>query len=179
VMTDNSKHARLKQKAKHEFEELAAVFLYLAFFFCALATYNMLLLNKFHISYFTYGTALINALVIAKVILIGESVHLGKKQEHRPLFLSALNKAFLFGLLVFAFHIVEEEVERLLHGETMASAWHAMRFDDLLGRSVVVFCTFIPLFAFMELRRVLGEGNFRALVFRTGAMGESDLPSRN
>ena len=177
-MTDNSKHARLKQEAKHEFEELAAVFLYLSFFFCALSTYSMLLLGNFHVSYFSYGAALINALVISKVILIGESVHLGKKQEHRPLFLSALNKAFLFGLLVFAFHIVEEEIKRLVHGETLATAWHAMRFDDLLGRSIVVFCTFIPLFAFMELRRVLGEGNFRALFFRTGATGKSDLPNR-
>ena len=62
----------LKQKVAHEFEDLAVIFLYLAFFFCAIATYGMLLLNKFQISYFTYGAALINALVIAKVILIGE-----------------------------------------------------------------------------------------------------------
>ena len=177
-MTENSRRAGLKQKAKHEFEELAAIFLYLALFFCALATYGTLLLDKFHVSYFLYGTALINALVISKVILIGESLHLGKKQEHRPLFVSALNKAFRFTLLVFAFHIVEEEIKRLFHGETMASAWHAMRFDDLLCRSVVVFCTFIPLFAFMELRRVLGEESFRTLFFRTGAMSKSDLPGR-
>jgi hypothetical protein len=42
----------LKQKVKHEFEELAVLTAYLAFFFCGLATYSMLLLDKFHISYF-------------------------------------------------------------------------------------------------------------------------------
>lgn len=169
MMTENSRGASLKQKAKHEFEELAAIFLYLAFFFCALSTYSMLLLDKFDVSYFSYGTALINALVISKVILIGESLHLGKKQEHRPLLLSALNKALRFSLLVFAFHIVEEEIKRLFHGETMASAWHAMRFDDLFCRAIVVFCTFIPLFGFLELRRVLGEETFRRLIYRSRA----------
>jgi hypothetical protein len=31
----------LKQKVAHEFKEMAIVFFYLAFFFCALATYSM------------------------------------------------------------------------------------------------------------------------------------------
>jgi hypothetical protein len=172
-----SKRTGVKQKVIHEFEEMAGIFLYLAFFFCALATYSMLLLNEYHVPYFNYGAALINALVISKVILIGESVHLGKRQETRPLFLSAVSKAFLFGLLAFAFHVVEEVVKRLMHGETVASAWRAMRIDDLLCRTVVVFCTFIPLFAFLELRRVIGEDNFWNLFFRTGTMEKSD-PSR-
>jgi hypothetical protein len=171
---ENSKRVGLKQKAIHEGEEFAGIFLYLAFFFCAVATYSMLLLNRFHVSYFTYGTALINALVIAKVILIGEYTHLGKRHEAKPLFQSAVSKAFLFSLLVFAFHIVEEVIKLLLHGENLARASHEIRFDELLARSVVVFCTFIPLFAFRELQRVLGEDNFRALFFRTGAMAKSD-----
>jgi hypothetical protein len=174
---ENSQRPGLKQKAIHEFEEFAGIFLYLAFFFCALATYSMLLLDKFHVSYFTYGFALLNALVIAKVILIGEYAHLGRKHEAKPLLVSAVYKALLFGLLVFAFHVLEELVRQLLHGENMARASHEMRIDDLLCRSLVVFCTFIPLFAFRELKRVLGEAPFRALFFRTGATAKSDLPS--
>src|SRR5271155_2047097 len=111
--TDISKGATFKQKAVHELQEFFGIFLYLAFFFCAFATYSMLLLNEFHVSYFVFGTALINALVIAKVILIGEYAHLGKKHEVKPLFESATYKAFLFSLLVFAFHIVEEVIKRL------------------------------------------------------------------
>jgi hypothetical protein len=168
----------LKQKAAHELEEFAAIFLYLAFFFCAIATYSMILLDKFNVSYFTYGAALINALVIAKVILIGEYAHLGRKHEAKPLLLSSVNKAFLFSLLVFAFHIVEELVKRLWHGDTMATASRQLRFDDLLCRSLIVFCTFVPLFAFRELQRVLGEESFRALFFRSGAAAKPDLSAR-
>ena len=42
----------------------------------------MLLLNDFCDSYFNYLAGLINALVIAKVVL-GEYAHLRKKYEHR------------------------------------------------------------------------------------------------
>jgi hypothetical protein len=52
-------NSSLKQKVAHEFKEMAIVFFYLAFFFCALATYSMVLLGDFHLSSsFTYGTAL-------------------------------------------------------------------------------------------------------------------------
>lgn len=169
MSTEISKAANIKQKAVHELQEFLGIFLYLAFFFCSVATYSMLLLNEFHVSYFAFGTALINALVIAKVILIGEYAHLGKKHENEPLFLSAAYKAFLFSLLVFAFHIVEEVIKRLWHGEDLARASHRLRIDELLARSLVIFCAFLPLFAFRELRRVLGEGNFRSLFFRTEA----------
>jgi|SRR5580658_4057441 hypothetical protein len=171
---ENPEKATLKQKATHELREFAVISLYLAFFFCAVATYSLLLLNQFHISYFVYGTSLINALVIAKVILIGEYAHLGKKHESRPLFQFALYKAFLFSFLVLAFHIVEEAIKRRWHGENFAAASHGIRINELLARSVVIFCAFLPLFAFRELRRVLGEEKFRSLFFRTGETAKTD-----
>jgi hypothetical protein len=163
---DSGQKTSLKQKAVREMVEMAVIFLYLAFFFCAIATYSLLLLNRFQISYFTYGAALINALVIAKVILIGEYARLGKNQEVKPLFYSAVYKAFVFSLLVFAFHILEEAIKELAHGRPIRAALHEVRIDDLLSRTVIVFCTFIPLFAFREMRRVLGEEQFRTLLFR-------------
>jgi CRISPR/Cas system-associated protein endoribonuclease Cas2 len=167
----------LKQKAAHEFREIATISLYLAFFFCALATYSMLLLGQFHISYFAYGAALINALVITKVILIGEAVDVGDKFESRPLFYSAIYKAFLYSLLVLAFHFLEEIIKRLVHGKDIAGAFHEIRLDELIARSVVVFCTFIPLFGFREMRRVLGEVKFRTLLFHDGTTQESNQSS--
>ena len=136
----------------------------------------MLILNEFHVAYFDYGAALINALVIGKVILIGQDLHLGRKHEAKPLFLSVVYKAFLFGLLVFGFHVVEDVIKRLLHGENIAGGFRDIRIDDLLARSVVIFCTFIPLLGFLEVRRVLGvdhsatcsseQEQLKSLVFR-------------
>jgi hypothetical protein len=170
MSTDESKKPSLKQKAVHEFKEFGAIFLYLAFFFCAISTYSMLLLKQYQVPYYSYATSLINALIVAKVILIGQYAHLGKRHESKPLFQSAIYKAFLFGLLVFGFHIIEELIKRLFHGETVAAASSSIRIDELLARSVVIFCTFVPLFAFIELRRVLGEEAFHEMFFRTGRL---------
>jgi hypothetical protein len=163
---ENSKRAEVKQKITHELEELLVIFLYLAFFFCAITTYKMLILHEFHVSYFSYGTALINALIIAKVILIGQYAHRGRRHESKPLLVSAINKAFLFGLLVFVFHFIEEAIKRLWHGEKLVGALHGINIDDALARTLVIFGTFIPLFGCLEIRRLLGEEKFRSLLFR-------------
>jgi len=179
MSAENSKKVGMKQKATHELEEFAGISLYLAFFFCSIAAYSALLLNQFHVSYFNYGAALINALVVAKIILIGEYAHLGKRHETKPLFQSATYKAFLFGLLVFGFHIIEEVIKVLWHGEKLTTAFHTIRLDELLARTLIVFCTFIPLFAFRELGRVMGEEKFRDLFFRTGAVVETGVSDKD
>ncbi len=161
----NSAHADLKQKAKHELREILELSLSLAFFFCALAVYDMLLLNEYHVKNWDFAFALINALVITKVIMIGEYAKLGRRHENKPLLVSAVWKALVFGLLVFAFHIIEEAIKQLIHGTALARAPREIRFDQLAGRAIVVFCIFVPLFAFREFRRVMGEDEFRTLVF--------------
>ena len=171
---EKGQHAGLKEKAAHEFKEITIVFLYLAFFFCALATYSMLLLKRFEISYFNYGAALLNALIITKVILIGEAAHVGKKHEAKPLIYSSLYKAFVYGLLVFGFHIVEEVVKQLIHRKDIAGAFHDADLNEVLARSVVIFGAFIPFFAFRELGRVLGPEKLRAMFFRPGAAAKPE-----
>lgn len=177
--SSDSARQDLKRKAIHEAVEFAWVFAYLAFFFCALVIYSTLLLSNFHIKYLSYAFALINALVIAKIILIGEYAHVGRKYEARPLLLSAVYKAILFSLLVFGFHFAEEVIKGLLHRVSIARTYHEIRVDDLLGRSIVVFCTFIPLFAFREFRRVLGEDKFHTLLFRSRETTSSDSCTRS
>ncbi len=165
----NTAGSTRKQKAVRGFKDFIVVSLYLALFFCALATYTMLLLKEYDATNsLNYTFAVVNALVVAKVILLGEMAHLGTRYESRPLYLSAIYKAFLYCLLVLMFYFVEEFVKRLIHGGAFGTAWHETRIDDLLGRSFVIFCTFIPLFVYRELRRVLGEERFNALLYKAG-----------
>lgn len=158
-----------KQKATHELKDFVLIALYLAFFFCALSTYGTLLLRKYDISYLNYAFALINALVIAKVILIGEMMHLGRRFEHKPLYQSVLYKSFVFGLLVFCFHLLEEFVKRLIHHEPAGTVLHNLNLGDIVARTIVIFGAFIPLFAVRELGRVMGEEKLHALFFKSGA----------
>jgi hypothetical protein len=112
----------------------------------------------------------LNAFVITKVITIGEYAKVGRMHENKGVFISALWKAFVFCLLVFGFHLIEEVVKRFTHGAEVTIVSREIRFDQLASRAIVVFCTFVPLFAFREFRRVMGEDEFSKLVFhaRTG-----------
>jgi hypothetical protein len=170
-----------KQKAAKELKEYIAVSLYLGFFFCAVVTYSILLLRKHEVGYdaLNYTFAIINALVIGKVILIGKMAKLGKRTEGRPLYQSVLLKSLLFGLLVFLFHLLEEFIKRLIHGEPSGTVLHNINFEDMIGRSILVFCAFVPLFAFMELRRVLGEEELHALFFKSGAAATRGFPAND
>lgn len=160
-----SSHANRKEKIKHELREMFTLSLYLAFFFCALVTYNMLLLAQYHVEYWNFAFALINALVLTKVIMIGEMAKLGRKHENKSLLVSAVWKAFVFSLLVFAFHVVEEMIKRLIHGAEVEHVSRDIHLEQFAARSIIVFCTFVPLFAFREFRRAMGDEQFQALVF--------------
>ena len=164
----NSAHPGRKEKIKHELWEMFWLFLYLAFFFCALVAYDTLLLKQYEVEYWNFGFALLNAAVITKVIMIGEYAKLGARHEGKALVISAVWKAAVFGLLVFAFHVVEEIVKRLIHGADLEKASRNLRFDQFAGRAIVVLATFIPLFVFREFRRVMGEEEFSNLLFGPG-----------
>jgi hypothetical protein len=157
-----------KQKAKHELVDFAWIALYLAFFFCALVTYTMLVLRNYDVSdsSMNYTFALVNALIIGKVILIGEMARLGRGAEARPLYQAALYKAIVYSLLVLAFHFLEEFIRRIIQGKPFGTVWHRIHSEELIARSIVIFCAFLPLFAFRELRRVFGEQELYALFFK-------------
>ena len=175
----SSAHPERKQKVRHELWEMTWLFLYLAFFFCALVAYDLFLLKEYEVASWNFGFALLNAAVITKVIMIGEYAKLGKMHEDKGVFISAVWKAFVFGLLVFAFHIVEEAVKRLIHGSDLARASRELRIDQLASRAIVGFCTFIPLFAFREFRRVMGEDQFHDLVFGQIGKQKATMKERN
>lgn len=155
-----------KQRVVHELRDYAIISAYLAILFCAVTTYSMLLLRKYDdSSSLNYTFAIINALVIGKVILIGEMMRIGRHAETRPLYQAVLFKSVLFALFFFAFHILEEFIKRVYHGKPPGTVWHEMEWEQVIARSIVILCAFIPLFAFRELHRVLGGDKLYQLFF--------------
>jgi hypothetical protein len=166
---ENSEPATLTQKISHELIEWLWIFVYLAFFFCVFATYRMMILNQLHVAYFAFGTALINALVLSKVILIGEVLGVGKPQERRSIVFSSLYKAFVFAILVALAHFLEEGIRGAVHGHTLPQLVDDVRGDGWLAqaiRALLIFAIFIPFFGFMEIRRTLGKKQFKDLILQ-------------
>jgi hypothetical protein len=169
--------ARLKQKIVHEFGEYLQVFFFLAPLFVAFSTYRMLVLGRFEDTLFTYGTAIFNALVMAKIILIGEYIGLGKRHECRPLIYPTIFKSLWFTLLVAVFRVLEGGVRGLLHGEGLAGAVAVVNgrsLNEVLGWSLVMFCAFLPFFALRETARIAGANTLKDLFFRPRGPAASD-----
>jgi hypothetical protein len=142
----------------------------------ALPQYRRLVLAAYDITYTNYWVALIEALVLAKVIMIGGVARLGRGLEQKPLIYPTLYKAVVFTLFVIAFAVVEHAVKGLWSGKGLTEALvelYGERFHEALAGSLVIFVALIPFFAVREMSRVLGGEKIRALFFRSRAAGSS------
>jgi hypothetical protein len=171
-----------KQRLVRELVEYAINFLYLVVFLGAFAWYRRWILAEYRISYFNYGVAVIEAMVLAKVIRVGDALGLNRAFGEKPLIIPTLSKAFLFSLLVGLFSILERLGGGILRGKGLAGGLQELLHQSkyaLLARCLVTFCAFIPFFAFRELRTLLGEGRLYAWFFqkRTPPGAKPTLPA--
>src|SRR5215469_6841791 len=158
-----------KSRIREEMISYWVTVAYLTLYFGVFFNYRRLLLAQYQISYENYGVALIEALVLAKVILIGDLLRLGRGLEEKPLVYPTIFRAFIFTIWVALFKLLEETVKGLFRGEGLGGG-----FDHIVAKGqyeyfascLVVFFTFIPFFAFKELVRVTGKGRIFKLFFR-------------
>jgi hypothetical protein len=148
--------------------------------FAAFTQYRRWVLAAHDITYTNYWVAVIEALIFAKVVMIGDVLRLGRRFDHKPLIFSTLLKTFVFTLFVGAFTLIEHVIKSLWSGKGFTAG-----IVDLLGKGhhellagcLIIFVTFIPFFAFRELGRVLGEGKIWTLFFRRRAASEQNYQS--
>ena len=164
----DKKRTGWKQKVLHEMKQYWLTVLYMALFFGAFYNFRRLILAHHGINYEEYGISIIKALVLAKVVLVAESLRLGRGFEARPLIVPTLYKSFLFAACVALFTVAEYVIRSMFRGKgTMAGVDELMSRDyELLAAAFVVFLAFLPFFAIRELGRVLGEGTISKLIFQ-------------
>lgn len=167
---------RLTQRMRRELIEYAFNVAYLMFVFIAFTQYRRLLLAENSITYADHGLALIGALILGKVIMIGSVFRLGRWLESKPLIVPTIYKALLFCCFVVVLRIVEYSIRGLLRGDSFDAAlgeFLAQKgVDEVLANSLAVLVALLPYFAVKELGRVLGPGRIAALFFRTRASAE-------
>ena len=157
-----------KEKVFHEMVEYWINVVYLTLVFAAFTQYRRFLLAAYDIVYENYWVAVIEALILAKVIMIGDVFRLGRGLEEKPLIFPTLYKTVVFTLFVAAFTMLEHGVKGAWTGTGFTEG--LLEFfregHELLANSLVVFVAFIPFFGVKELGRVLGQEKIRALFFR-------------
>jgi hypothetical protein len=169
MSSPDKKKSNWKEKIFHEMVEYWINVCYLTLVFAAFTQYRRLLLAAHDIIYTNYWFAVIEALILAKVIMIGDVVRLGRGLDQKPLIYPALYKTVVFTIFIGVFTALEYAVKGLWAGTGFMGgiAEFFGKGHELLANSLVVFVAMIPFFGVKELGRVLGEEKIRALFFRS------------
>ena len=179
VLTPQSK--RSMARVSQEFKRYLLIVLYLWIFLGSFTIYRRLVIAESGGIYLNYGIALVEALIVGKVIAIGRLFSFSRRYEEMPLIVPVLFKTVFFGLLVLACGAVQHVVEAWFHDEGLAgvlSALGQLWTYEVGARVLMLMIALVPFFAFLEMCRVLKLENPEALFFaKREAPGESEAPT--
>ena len=142
--------------------------LYLWLIFGLFALYRSVILAENHVPAAEEGFALVNALVLGKVVLAGRELHLGDLRNDAPLIYPTLVKSALFSILVSVFKFLEATASGLYRGRSFDESVGNLAggtWQGILCLTFLLFVLLIPFFGFTELQRVLGKGKLQELFF--------------
>ncbi len=163
----NERLRRLTTGAIDETRELFGIFIYLWVLLSLFSLHKALVLNEESLIYHQ-GFALINALALAKVVLVAEFFHVGDKLKNRPLIYPIMFKSAVFAMILLCFHIIEEMLLGILHGKPLSqsiSDTGGGTLQGILMVGIIIFVVLTPFFAFRELGRAIGKEQLRSLLF--------------
>jgi hypothetical protein len=159
----------LKQRVFHGMREYFLIPCYLFVVFSLFAIYESVILAEHHIDFAPQGLALINVLALAKVVLVGQELHLADQFQGAPLIYPTLLKSLVYTLLLACLKIAEGAAAGMFHGKSFQESIAVIAggsWKGLLSLTVLLFVVLIPFFGFTELRRVFGDDRLVGVFFR-------------
>jgi len=171
MISDKTKR-KAKEKAVVEFKRFVVIALYLWVLFSLFELHRYAVLRQFHLvslSGYRIGFAALNALIMAKVILAGQALHVGEQLSERRIVFSVLFMSACFAVLVVLFDVVEEVIVGWFHGRSIAASIPKAAGGGVEGIAIValmVFVVLIPFFLFLEVQKVIGREKLIAMIFQ-------------
>ena len=160
--------ARIKHVLWEETVKMLWLGLYLFAFLAALAGYRAVLLGEGGAGAWPLFHAAVEALVLAKVMLIGNALKIGERFFQKRMFARVISRSLAFAIFALLFSAAEEVVTGWFRGRSFDEMWRMlvqMGPNLILARGVVLFVFFIPLMALWGIARALGGGELRAMFF--------------
>jgi hypothetical protein len=167
-----SRARQIREIALTELKSFIGIFIYLWVVFMVFLIHEWIVLANNGISFRFYGLAAINALVLAKIMLIAEKLRLAERFEKGPLIYPILYKSALFTALLLLAYVVEEVLIGVIRGNGIAESMPHIGGGTVTGFiaiAIVMCVALMPFFAFREIGRAVGPEAFRSLIFGTAA----------
>lgn len=158
--------SKLGEKVVGELKQLLEIALYIYVCLGALLLYAESVGGPASVSFVHAGYAAIKALVLAKFILLGHWLHLGEGAGKRRAIISVLYQAVAIWGLLIVLSLVEQFVEGVAHGHTVAAGLaelHRYSLGRILAQSLVLFLVLLPYVALRQLSAILGPGELRRI----------------
>jgi|SRR5271155_3350604 len=163
---------RLKERAISEAKKFAVIVAYLCMLFVLLQLHKLTILRgQGPLTTFAYpiGFALVNALILGKIILIAEAIHVGERFKDRALVYAILFKSAAFSILLVCCEILEEVLVGLFHHKTISQSMPTLGgggWEGMLLVGLMVFIVLIPFFSFTGVARAIGESELLSIIFK-------------
>jgi hypothetical protein len=157
-----------KAKLYDELKAFLTIFAYLWLVFFVFLVHEWIVLADNHIGFRFYGMAALNALVLSKIMLIAEDLGFADRFHAKPLVVPIAYKSMLFSVLLVGAYILEELVIGWFHDKSVTESFPQLGGGGLLGPlsvTALLCIALVPFFAFRELARLVGQAEFRLIMF--------------
>jgi hypothetical protein len=151
----------LKQKLVSQFREMFGMFLYLWVLFALFTYHKAIVLAQYNIDYKPFGVAIINAFILAKVMLVAEKMNLAARLRNKPLAYPILTKSIVLAVIFILFNMVETIIKGLWKGKALSESMPKIGGGsplEFIVTGAILAVALIPFFAFRELSLALGRG---------------------
>lgn len=159
----------VKNRLLHEIRLFFIYTLFFAFFLNLFQLYKSLILGEYAINYVRYGYSLFEAVILAKIILLGETLKLGERFQSKPLIYSVMYKTVIFTFFTFIFALFEHFIVGYIRGKDFNFLFQELlnkSLDQILATVLVMSFVYILFFSLVDLSRVIGQKKMFELFFK-------------
>jgi hypothetical protein len=118
------------------------------------------------------GFSFLNGWALAKVILVGQELHVGDSFQTSRVIYKIVLKSAIFAILLYFFRCIEEGALGYFHGNGFIKG--IMEAGPSLGNAhamgiilvcIIMFVALIPFFAYFEIEKIVGPYKLRSAIF--------------
>jgi hypothetical protein len=161
-----------RRKIIEEAEKFLGMTIYLWVLFFLFSLHESIVLSQYHIDYVFFGLPIVNALVLAKVMLVADDLHLGERFKEKPLIDPIIYKSLMFTVVFICFHVLEEALIGALKGKPISDSLSSVggNLRGILSRAGIIIVALGPFFTFREIGRAIGERELSSLLLTRSRM---------